>query len=140
MTTVAVRRGVMAADTQLSGEDVIHRVSKLYRLPDGGVIGGCGDWGAIFAAIQWVCLGEKGECPSFEGNLLIARPDGVIWMAGGAWQPYPIVGDFAAIGSGAQGALVKLREGRTAKQAVEAVIGIDPGTSGSVQVLKVKRK
>ena len=141
MTTVAAARFCMAADTQLTGSGVLHRVTKLFHLSDGGVISGCGDWGRVFAAIQWAIAGEKGECPSFEeSSLILMRPDGVIWLADDAWQPYPINDDHAAIGSGSQGAQVELRRGRTPKQAVEAVVGVDHSTSGLVQVMKVRRK
>lgn len=42
---------------------------------------------------------------------------------------------YAAIGSGAQGALVAMKLGCTAEQAVAAVAGVDHCTGGEIEVL-----
>lgn len=141
MTTAAAFRGVMAADTQLTGNGVVFRVQKLFRLPDGGVASGAGDWGKCYAALKWLSDGEKGECPTFEdSSLLILRPDGSIWIADDLWPAYPLLDEFAAIGSGQQAAQAAMRAGKSAEQAVRVAIGVDNATSDPVQTMRVRKK
>lgn len=140
MTTVVCRWPHFAADTQLSGGG-INRVSKLYRLADGGVAGASGDWAKAYPALRWLADGEHGECPGFEGaNLLIGRPDGTLWMADDNWPPFPLLNTSSAIGSGCKAAMALLSAGKTPAQAVEVVSEHDTGTSPPVEVMRVKRK
>ena len=141
MTTVAAKAGVFAADTQLSGGGTINRVSKLMRLPDGGVVGGAGTWHQAYQAMKWMAAGEHGDCPVFEdATLMIGKPDGSLWLAEGCMPPYPLLNDASAIGSGAQAAQAGMLSGKSALQSVEDVIGVDRGTSGPVETMKVRRK
>ena len=141
MTTIAVdASGLFAADTQLTGGGV-NRVSKLYRLPDGGVAGAAGTWCTAYPILRWMVAGEEGDPPEFEGcALLIGRPDGSRWMADGIWPPYPLLNTVAAIGSGAQGAMAGMTAGKNAAQAVEAVLSHDHYSSGPVEQMKVKTR
>ena len=141
MTTCAVKAGVVAADTQLTSGNTIYRVTKLFRLPDGGVATGCGDWQEVYQALKWLEAGEHGDCPEFpDGTLMICRPDGSIWLADDKFLPYPVLGDSAAIGCGSQAAQVAMYRGSTARQAVEGVAAGDPMTSGPVETMKVRSK
>ncbi len=140
MTTVAVKWPDFAADTQLSGSG-INRVTKLYRLPDGGVASGAGDWCNVYRALKWLVDGEHGDCPDFEGSsLLIGRPDGTIWIADDHWPAFPLLNTIAAIGSGGKAAAALMASGKTPKQAVELTCAHDTGTSAPVEVMRVKRK
>lgn len=117
----------------------MYRVTKLFRLSDGGVLSAAGAWGKAYAAVQWFLGGQEGDCPDFEGASLIwMRPDGVIWIADEEMPGYPLLSKFAAIGSGAQGAMTAMYAGKSAKEAVEAVTSADRNTSGPVQVMAVK--
>lgn len=140
MTTVAVdAKGVFVADTQLSGGGCVNRVTKLYRLMDGGVVGAAGMWCMAYPVLKWMAAGEYGDPPDFEGaTLLIARPDGTRWMAEGVWPPYPLLNSSAAIGSGAQGVMTAMEAGMSAKDALEAVLAVDRYTSAPVEVMKVR--
>ena len=141
MTTCAAKAGIFAADTQLTSGQTIYRVSKLVRLPDGGVATGCGDWAEVYQALRWLADGEHGDCPDFpDSTILIGRPDGSLWLADDKFNPYPLIGTIAAIGVGSQAAQVAMYGGKTAQQAVEAVCGQDPHTSAPVETMKVKRK
>jgi hypothetical protein len=145
VTTIAARVTdsalELAWDTQLSGGGVMNRVCKGYALQGGGLIAGAGAWHQAYLAIQWVVAGERGECPNFEdANLLLIRPDGVIWMADGLWPPYPLLNEYSALGSGAQGAMAAMAGGKTARQAVEDVTGVDRNSSPPVEVLRVRRR
>lgn len=138
MTTLAAKDGCLAADTQLTGEYAF-RVQKIVRLIDGGVAGGAGQWSKAYPILAWMVGGEQGEPPKFKGaDLLIVRPDGTLWLAEGEWPPYPLLDKEAAIGSGAQGAMLAMRNGASAGDAVKSVAKIDPYTSDPVQMLKIE--
>ena len=138
MTTVAVHWPWFAADSQLTSGVMIQRVAKLFRLPDGGVASGAGDWAKAYRALKWLEAGEHGDCPEFEGaSLIIGRPDGTVWQADDEWPAYPIVGQIAALGCGAQPAMVALCGGQTPAQAVASVAAHDAGTSGPIQAMQV---
>ena len=141
MTTCAAKGGIFAADTQLTSGQTIYRVSKLFRLPDGGVATGAGDWQDLYAVLRWLADGEHGECPEFpESAILIGRPDGTLWLADDKYAPYPLIGNCAAIGVGSQAAQIAMAGGQSAQQAVAAVCGHDPNTSAPVETMKVRLK
>ena len=138
MTTIAYAAGVLAADTQLSG-DTVDRTHKLARLPDGSLVGCAGDAWRCRALIEWLSAGQKGRRPALsQVDAQIVREDGV-WQVDRAWPPIP-VDEPTAIGSGALGAMVAMRLGCDAVQAVEAVCGVDPMTSGPVEFLRYPQK
>lgn len=111
MTTVAVRDGVMAADTQLSAS-TIHRAQKVFELPGGGCVGGCGEWSKAYAAISWLLGGRQGDAPEFENaELVILRPDGSVWIACERFPEFPILDDVAAIGCGSAAAMALMHQG-----------------------------
>lgn len=140
MTTVAASWPHFAADTQITGGSLMQRVCKLFRLPDGGVASGSGDWSKAYAALKWLEGGESGDCPGFEGaSLLIGRPDGTLWMADDEWPAYPLLGQVASLGCGAQAAMVALSGGQSPEQAVASVAAHDAATSGPVQTMQVCR-
>lgn len=134
MTTVAFRDGVLAADSFATDDASAIQVRKIARLPKGDVAGGAGSLPEVTQALQWLAKGGKGAAPSIEGSTLLFTVDGALHLAGGGWPGVPVKG-FAAIGSGAQGALVAMKLGCTAEQAVSAVAGIDPATGGEIDVL-----
>lgn len=128
----------MASDSQLTGGTLISRAQKLWRLPDGGVVGGAGAFGQVYAAAQYLIGGEKDEQPDISGAiLLIAKPDGTLWVADSAFPAYPLMDDYAAVGCGADAAAQALRSGSSAVEAVASVIGQDAGCDWPVQSLEV---
>ncbi|HDS1550725.1 TPA: hypothetical protein QEK98_002980 [Stenotrophomonas maltophilia] len=141
MTTIAVKDGVMAADTQLTG-DCIHRVPKIFELPDGGCIGGCGEsWSRTYAVISWFLSGQEGDAPDFEdGSILILKPDGQILMAYDRLPAFPILGSVAVIGSGGPTAMSHMIAGASAEKAVRATCQAEPYSSEPVQVFKLPRR
>lgn len=140
MTTIAVKDGVMAADTQLSSS-TIHRVQKIYPLPGGGCVGGCGEWSKAYAAISWLLGGRQGESPEFEGaELVLMKPDGSVWIACERFPEFPLLEDVAALGCGSAAAMALMTHGLGAKEAVRATCRTDPGSSEPVQVFKLPRR
>lgn len=138
MTTIAYKDGIMAADTQATGYSEIGRVQKLWRLPDGGVVGFCGEARRGYAGAKWFVDGEKGDPPNVEGALfLIARPDGTIWTAEDELPAYPTLAKFAAHGCGLHGALLAMGLGQSAVDAIFSVCEMDALTSPPIQSLEV---
>lgn len=142
VTTIVARDGVMASDTQCTGHYMM-RVEKLYRLPDGGVVGGSGGSRESYAAIRWMLAGEAGEPPvSGDGDnvydLLILRPDGTLWLANNGFPSFRLFDKFAAIGSGCHLAMAAMDMGATATQAVKIAAKYDENTNDKVKSLAIE--
>jgi ATP-dependent protease HslVU (ClpYQ) peptidase subunit len=142
MTTVAYADGVMAADTQATWGGNKSRVHKLFRLPNGGVMGGCGTADEINRAFSWLAKGAKGKPPKIpNSSLLIAKADGTVYsVTDKHWTWVEELGPVA-IGSGAQAALCAMRHFMaTPKEAVHAAASVDTYTSAPVETMAVEPK
>jgi hypothetical protein len=137
MTTVVLAGGVLAADSYASDDATVMQVCKCARLPNGDVGGGAGELGEVAQGLQWLASGCKGDPPDISGAIFLFTVNGVPHMASTKWPAVRLKKD-AAIGSGAQGAMVALRMGKTAEEAVRLVSGIDPCTGGDIDVLPVQ--
>lgn len=141
MTTLATRGdGIIAADTQCSGEAHRVRVTKLFRLPCGGVVGGCGSFPEIVRAVEWLKKGRKGTAPKLKNSTLMAAfPDGRSGVYMG-WTFTEVDGP-CAVGSGQEIAMAAMVHfGVDALEAVKAAASVDPNTSGPFQVMRVEPK
>ena len=133
MTTVAIKDGLVAVDSQLTGESRATRVQKLMRLPDGGVVAAAGTWRAAYAAMIWVVEGEGGDPPELgDVELVIVRPDHSIWVAENVFPAYPIVLKQYALGSGADLVHLLMSQGESPVNAVFAACEHDTYSSGPV--------
>jgi hypothetical protein len=138
MTTIAYKDGVMAADSQATDYSTISRVQKLWRLPDGGVVAYCGEARKGYAGVKWMLDGEKDEPPSIEeAYLIIARPDGTIWVAEGQFPAFPIMSNVIAHGCGRDGALMAMSQGMGAVDAVLETCKNDAFSSAPVHSMEV---
>lgn len=130
----------MAADTQLTG-DYRLRAQKIVQLADGTLVGGAGCWHRCWAAMLWMLGGEQGEPPKIkDAVLLIMRQDGSLWIAEDEFPAFPLLDREAAIGSGAAAAMMAMRSGASAGDAVKATCRIDCGSSDPVQMLRLPKK
>lgn len=131
----------MASDTLATGAYKM-RVDKIYRLPDGGVVGGAGGAKSSLKAIQWMLSGEAGEPPgpdeSEPFNLLILRPDGSIWIADNGFPAFRVRDTFAAIGSGCGFAMAAMEMGADPASAVRIAAKYDECTNNRVTTLTVE--
>jgi hypothetical protein len=142
VTTVAYRDGIMAADTQATWDGNKTRCHKLYRLPCGGVMGGCGTAAGVKRAAIWLIGGRKGKPPKIPNcDLLIAFGDGrVVTVTDRHWTFVDELGPIA-IGSGQQAALCAMRHFEaSAEEAVYAAASVDTYTSAPVEVMAVEAK
>jgi hypothetical protein len=139
VTTIALKAGIMAADTWATDDCTATNVRKLVRLANGDAAGGAGDLAPVGRALAWLMGEQNGDPPDITGAQVLFTVKGVPYIADGGWPGVEVIGP-AAIGSGAQGALVAMKLGTNAEKAVEAVIGVDPSTGGSVQTLEIGAK
>ena len=126
MTAIAIKDGLVVADTQLSGGNYALRVQKLVRLPDGSVACGAGCWAKAYAGLKWLEQGMEGSPPDIDGaTLAIVSADGSIQIAEGMWPPYPILDTEMALGCSQDLIRARLAEGDDPFQAVAKACGQD---------------
>lgn len=144
MTCIAYRKGVMAADTQMTfGDGSKAKVSKVVRLPDGSLLGTAGSKRVVEKLKAWALadfdpahkpkLNNKSE---MEG-LLVKKVDGSIWLYDWTLDPDKLEDEFFAIGSGGAYALGAMAKGATAVQAIRIAARYDSGTSEPIEALNL---
>lgn len=142
MTVIAFKDGVMAADTMLSEGNAHYRVKKLWRLPDGGVAGGAGAQRSAYAVMKFLAdggdVGGKDAPDAEDAVILIARPDGALWMIDGGFPAFPLLDKVAAIGCGADAARMAMSLGLSAVDAVSRVTRQDLLCGDPVQSMGVE--
>lgn len=125
MTCIAVRDGVIAADSQVTG-DYVFGSTKLFRGKD-SIVGFCGAMTQGLVFVDWYFNRSKRK-PSLEHenewSAIVLKRDCVEF-----WDNSlrPIISDgFHAIGSGCQFAIGAMEAGCTAEQAVAVACRRDP--------------
>ena len=131
MSVVAVRNGIIAADSLGLWGRVEHRCQKLYRHGD-VVIGAAGnsadeatfrDWyfaGADRSALP-TFVNREGRNPPVDFTAIVAEPGKfTMWDEWFVPEPMSEDNDFWAIGGGAIAAMAAMYMGATAIEAVEA--------------------
>lgn len=143
MTVIAYRAGIMASDSRLTAGDHIvpGGYSKIRRLPDGTLIGGCGTAVGIEALFEWAVGNRKLKPPKVckGGDMLMVSPDGTITQMEGRY-PFTLrdTGGYYAQGSGGDVALGAMHQGASAVDAVKAAIAHNAACGGEVQVLALE--
>lgn len=149
MTIIAFKDGVMAADTMLSSHNSQNRAQKIVRLPDGGVAGGCGQWNRAYAGLKYLADGGDMDArgnprtpegpPNIEGaTLMVAKPDGSLWLVEDEFPAYPLRDAIAAVGCGSDAALMAMELGLTAVEAATRVTRQDVLCGEPVQSMEVQ--
>lgn len=149
MTTIAYRAGYMAADGKVTAGEVRYAShSKIERLPDGSLVGTCGD--AIAGEriketlIEAAALGTELSHDMFRNAkggyaLYVRKSDkAVFYLAGGKRGGYSkLEGEFFAEGSGYAVALAAMKAGAGAKKAIEIACELDNNSGPPIQVEKL---
>jgi hypothetical protein len=149
MTIIAFKDGVMAADTMLSSYNSQNRAQKLVRMPDGGVAGGCGLWARAYSGLRYLAEGgSPDDRPAPEGMqgppdireaaILVAKPDGSLWLLEDEFPAFPLRDKVAAVGCGTEAALMALNLGLSAVEAVAKVTRQDVLCGDPVQSMEVE--
>ncbi len=140
MTTVAVRDGIMAADTQGCFEGIKMKMIKIFRVR-GELLGFCGNYDKAFDFVE---LYKRGERKEINGNdkdgdfdYLLLNKKGLYLATGFCGPQVKVYEGFFAIGSGMDAAMTALRMGASAKEAVKMAYFCDVHTGPEVQVKKL---
>lgn len=145
MTTIAVRDGVMAADTLGSMVGMRTRANKLFRCDNGHVVGIDGYWvdGKLF--VDWYNAGADRDKPpewrtqgeeKVEFSALVLTPNGVYWWSH-ELVPDQMFNGLWAIGSGAASAIAAMYCGLGAEAALSIAIQVDKNTGGDVETMEL---
>ena len=125
MTVIAWDGKTLAADRQMTWNDMRTTVCKIQRMPNGEVIGATGDSAKALGMLQWYERGAKPEAwPEWQtaedyARLIVARPGKRLVYFD--WIPVeqPIFDPFMAFGSGRDYAMAAMAMGADAVKAVE---------------------
>src|SRR3990172_4095652 len=161
MTTIAYRDGIVAADSQETwdtegGGVSKHKCVKLFRKQVRSEIEGepphdviIATAGATFSGMVFVdWYGSGKEIPDSlvhgtedEGDFdaLILTPKG-LFIANRYCRPVKIEDKFIAVGSGRTAAIAAMLCGKTAVEAVQIAMKIDPYTGGKIFSMSLKTK
>ena len=137
MTTIAARFSTLeiAADSQVSGEDVKYYIEKLRRGKD-CIFGGAGDLDKLLKFYDSVEKNGDFDDP-IEVDVLELRADG-IYVYESTIHPVKVRGDFFSIGTGSAYALAAMYLGKSPKEAIEIASLFDPVTGGPIDVLTLE--
>lgn len=144
MTTIAYRDGVIAADTGCFNDGLYEgEVDKLWTLPDVGILGCCGEYGAILKVVEWLRNGGKADDkPRLSRNSeftgLVVKCEGNVVHYQMGLRPMLIGASFHAIGSGRKIAVGALAAGASAEQAVQIACRYDRMSMEPVRTQVVK--
>lgn len=142
MTVIAIRDGVLAVDSLISGGGVNHgRAAKWAAIPDlfgGGFAAASGDLARGLEGLR--DLAARGEVfwPRDDTGVAILhlKADGSVWLFElGQWITYDA--PFYAAGSGEQIALGAMAAGATAEEAVNIACEYSQTCGGAVHVLRL---
>lgn len=127
MTTIAWDGRTLCADRQLTTSGVRFETTKAHRLRDGSLFASCGALENNVAVKQWLNGGDDKPAidkdDDFDGVLI--RPDGTAWMLNKKLHLIAIESPYFATGSGRDFALLALKLGKTAREAVELACELD---------------
>jgi ATP-dependent protease HslVU (ClpYQ) peptidase subunit len=130
----------MSGDGYTTKGDTIvgHDDEKVFRLPDGKIVGGSGDVVNIAHFIEWIQEDVTDEGPKLSKNFeaLVLHPDGKLYHYDNRLTPSLCLG-HSAIGSGGDFALTAMDMGGDSKKAIEMAILRDLSTGGKITTLKL---
>lgn len=139
MTTIAYRKGIIAADSRVTieseaGGSRMFKSEKLFRKGKAIIaLAGESEPGLVF--LDWYGTGR--DAPSVlisadaDFTALVLTRKG-LFEYGKYCRPERVLGDFHAIGSGAKAALGAMHMGADARTAVRVACKIDPYSAGPI--------
>lgn len=140
MTTIAWDGTVLAGDTLSVQHNLKCTVQKIWRLADGRLYGGAGEYQGVMAVKSWL---ENGELRDKEPVLddfaaIIIDQDGRGFRLESQLIYMPICSAYHAVGTGRDFAMAAMFLGKTAQEAVEIAQHFDVYTGGSIQALSLR--
>lgn len=138
MTTIAINKTSIAADSQFTHQNLITKGDKLFRVGD-DIIGFAGAVEAGIAFVDWKKGGEKPVELDEDFEAFVLSKDGRITWYGSKMVPIPVKEKFTAIGSGSHLAIGAMYAGLSPEEAVKIACKVDTGSCLPVKVFKLKR-
>ncbi len=139
MTCIAVRNGVMAADSQVTHQSLRTAGEKLFQVGD-DLVGICGDLTAALVFVDWYADRESRRPDLTQENefeALVLTGEGLTYWTANL-RPQTIRQEFYAIGSGSHLAIGAMARGASAKQAVLIACDWCPNCSAPVVTARLK--
>jgi hypothetical protein len=142
VTTIAYRRGVLAADTRETDDEqeFIYpgHTRKIHRLVGGHLFAAAGDSEQIEVLRRSIVEGKAP--PKMKGvEALVVLPSGrVRFYEGRIWTP--VRSPFFALGTGKVAALAAMYANATAARAVRIAMKLDFCTGGRVETMRLRRR
>lgn len=139
MTTIAIRHGIMAADSSIwEGSLFVGRKQKVLRTSNGTLLATCGYSGMSDPFAEWVNAGEPADNlprlpPDTDFSALVLYPDEQVFTFDGRFMRQRVKADFYALGSGEAFALGAMHAGASAEDAIKAACEFDAWSRGPVQ-------
>jgi ATP-dependent protease HslVU (ClpYQ) peptidase subunit len=142
MTTLVYRDGILASETRITYGSVTMpgKCKKIHRLPGGALYGFVGSLEVGEIMRRCLLSDNPEERPDLKGEayegLVITETGKVLFFENRAWIRLDL--PYVAMGSGNSFAYGALAMGASAKQAVQAAMGLDAGSGGKVMTLELK--
>jgi ATP-dependent protease HslVU (ClpYQ) peptidase subunit len=144
VTTIAYKNGILAADRRATVNNWTFETTKIRRLSGGRLAAGAGDFAFVLAMYAWLEAGAKVEDfpadqrseKEWEPVLVVAR-DGTLLRYERTPYPIEVSAPFYAQGSGRDYALMAMRLGKSAPEAVQLAAEFDPSTGPTVDTLTI---
>ena len=139
MTTIAVRGGIMACDSRITG-GFISKSPRKVIVGSKCIVGFCGGYAAGYAGALFLS-GESTDRPETYSDDLeeyIVRSPRGIEVADEQLRVAPISGTFWATGSGGMAAMAAMHMGATALEAVRVAIKCDEVSGSPAKEYRLK--
>lgn len=148
MTVIAWDGRTLAADRQACYGQQILPTTKIFCCEHRGekvLLGVTGDLSVGLEMVAWYKAGviakdypDSNRDPDKGASLHVVLSDGSFWRFESSPEPWKVEGAFCAFGSGAEGALVALACGKSAKEAVELVSRFNSTCGCGVDTLELE--
>lgn len=150
MTTIAYRKGIIAADSQVTyGSDasgsikstcqkLFRKTIKVGRKSRTVIIATAGDSSPGLVFVDW--YGTGGTRPDLLKDTdficLVLEPDG-LYEVDALCRPEKVLVPFYSIGSGSKAAMAAMYCGKSAREAVDIAAKLDPYTGGRIVTMRL---
>lgn len=144
MTTIAYRDGVLAGDCRAQSNNGwigSETTRKVFRLPDGRLVGFAGGFAEGWSFLRWLRGGMNGDRPKLTDSIVVVVENArriTVYQDGG---DFPMDGrHFHAWGSGFPAALAAMHAGVDAVMAVKIAAKVDNSTNAKVYSVSLSKK
>lgn len=139
MTTIAANMKCMASDTMVSDDVTDIKTEKIEQVGQ-ALVGCAGNLDSTAKFLEWLHRGCKGRKPALKSFEALVLTTSGLFYYNESRHPRMITEGFAAIGTGTQAAMAKLREGGGPRAAVAHACRADKNSEAPIRVRYLKGK